>query len=586
MKQIITILLLMAVTYSQAQLPVSQTPENKNVVLEEFTGFHCPNCPDGHKRAQQIHDAHPDDVILINIHTGGYASPQAGEPDFRTSFGPALASQSQLYGYPAGTVNRHYFGHSQYGSPSGATALGRGQWASDSSTTLGQPSYLNVALEATIDVQTREMIVNVEVYYTGNSPEANNYLNVALLQDNIEGPQSGSNGNPNQVLPNGNYNHTHMLRHLLTGQWGDVISTTSQGTLVQRQYTYTLPADINAVPLDLGNLEVVAFVAENHQEIISGNKGPISITGLQYTTNAMAQQAIVTDEICNASDLKPKLVVSNNGSSEITSLEIEYNVNSGAAQTLNWTGSINSLGIKTIDLPDVVFTINATNTLNAVIASVNGGADENMADDIASVNFSKTPNQGLGTDYIVEIVQDRYGDESSWVILDSNGNVIANGGPYSELSSNGTQTHTHNVTLSNSDCYTFYMLDSYGDGMNGRFGAGNYSLKQADGTVVLHGDGIFASQDVQHFEVDASSGIEDAVFKDLKVYPNPANNIIFVNNGESMDLEISDVNGQVLYNASDMNKNESIDVSSFAKGVYIMRFVKGDKVGSQKLIIN
>ena len=48
---------------------VSTTPENRNVVLEEFTGIHCGYCPDGHLLAQQLHDNNPGDIVLINIHS-------------------------------------------------------------------------------------------------------------------------------------------------------------------------------------------------------------------------------------------------------------------------------------------------------------------------------------------------------------------------------------------------------------------------------------------------------------------------------------------------------------------------------------
>src|SRR5690625_4110708 len=90
-----------------AQTLVSTTPQNKKVVLEEFTGINCVFCPDGHTRAQTIKDQNPDDVILVNVHVGPFANPGSGQPDFRTSFGTALANQSGLTGYPSGTINRH-----------------------------------------------------------------------------------------------------------------------------------------------------------------------------------------------------------------------------------------------------------------------------------------------------------------------------------------------------------------------------------------------------------------------------------------------------------------------------------------------
>ncbi|MCB0453277.1 MAG: hypothetical protein KDC94_10420, partial [Aequorivita sp.] len=58
-----------------AQTIVSTSPQDQNVVLEEFTGIHCVFCPQGHAIAKAIQDANPDRVTLINIHQGGYAVP-------------------------------------------------------------------------------------------------------------------------------------------------------------------------------------------------------------------------------------------------------------------------------------------------------------------------------------------------------------------------------------------------------------------------------------------------------------------------------------------------------------------------------
>ncbi|MEN9978694.1 MAG: hypothetical protein RLZZ569_1319, partial [Bacteroidota bacterium] len=67
--------------------PVSQTPLNKNVVLEELTGINCTWCPDGHLRAQQIKDANPGRVILVNVHAGSFAP---SSPNLKTTDGDLL----------------------------------------------------------------------------------------------------------------------------------------------------------------------------------------------------------------------------------------------------------------------------------------------------------------------------------------------------------------------------------------------------------------------------------------------------------------------------------------------------------------
>jgi len=247
--------------------------ENKNVILEEYTGVYCGYCPDGHKRAQEYHDAHPSDVFIIAIHEG-YSSSQSGE-DFTTSFGTALEGQIDLTGYPTGTVNRHNFS-SQGWDSNGGTAMSRGNWSSAGNMILAEPSYVNLGASCTVNAETRVLTVNVDAYFTGTGA-SNNNLNVALLQSNIEGPQSGASGNPSSVLANGNYNHMHMLRHLVTGQWGENIGSNSSGSRVIKSYEYTIPADLNGVAYVLNNLDVVVFVTEGTQEIISGVSSAVSV---------------------------------------------------------------------------------------------------------------------------------------------------------------------------------------------------------------------------------------------------------------------------------------------------------------------
>jgi len=566
-----------------AQLPVSHTQENRNVLLEEYTGMHCTWCPAGHKIASQMKAAHPDDVFISNVHVGGYATPGSGEPDYRTPFGTAFASGAGVHFYPSGSVNRHVFSGN-------ATAMSRTSWSSSANQVMGEASYCNVALEATVDTQTREMTINVEVYYTGNSSQASNYLNVALLQDNVEGIQVSASRNPTQILPikdytDENYNHMHMLRHMITGQWGDEITTTSQGTLIQRQYTYTLPADIRGIPLEMGNLELVAFVAEGHQEVVTANSGPITYTNFAYTSNAVLKELYIYDEICSAGQIKPILKVRNFGSSEITAMTITYDMNGNNQQTLNWTGSILKLQKKFIELPQFSFPVQSTNVFHVAVSTVNGAADENPADNLKTFNIAETTNTGEGTDYVVTIVQDRYGSETTWGILDDNGNVLAGGGPYGNLPANGTQTHTHNVTLNDTGCYTFLILDAYGDGINGTYGNGSYKMETATGDVVFQGSGVFGQRDRKPFTTTVPAGINDNYFAGVKIYPNPSTGNFIFENVSGMNLEIFDMMGARIYEKHDLVSSQSVNLDKFSSGVYFVKLQKETKTILKKIII-
>src|SRR4051794_39448582 len=52
-------------TYIESTVPAA---EAKNVMLEEFTGVRCPNCPAGHITIDQIKTANPGRVVSISYH--------------------------------------------------------------------------------------------------------------------------------------------------------------------------------------------------------------------------------------------------------------------------------------------------------------------------------------------------------------------------------------------------------------------------------------------------------------------------------------------------------------------------------------
>jgi hypothetical protein len=241
----------------QGQTLVSTNPQLKNAVLEEYTGIHCTYCPDGHAIAASMIENNPGRVVVIALHQGSFANPGSGEPDYRTPWGDALAAQAGISSYPSGTINRHLFSGS-------ATGMGRGDWISRADEIMQEISPVNVGISSEYNDVSRELTIQVELYYTDDSPEAINYLNVALLQSHIFGPQTGGGaGN--------NYEHMHMLRDLITGQWGEEITTTSQGTFIERTYVYEVPESFNDVPVVVEDCDVAVFVTESHQEIYSGD---------------------------------------------------------------------------------------------------------------------------------------------------------------------------------------------------------------------------------------------------------------------------------------------------------------------------
>lgn len=255
---------------NQAEFLAPTTPQNRVGVLEDFTGVRCGYCPDGHVKAKAVADANPGKFIIMAVHAGPYATPASGWANFTTAFGSALVAQASVSGYPAGTINRMLC--SELGvtpqKPNGY-AMSRSFWATAANKVFTMASPVNVGAKATYDPATRLLTVKVDLYYTSEESAQNN-LNVALLQDHLFSAQSGGGANSS------NYEQNHVLRHFLTGQWGEVITESkTTGSKVSKTFTYTVPEDYNGTAVTGGgavvidNLKVVAFVAQGQTNILN-----------------------------------------------------------------------------------------------------------------------------------------------------------------------------------------------------------------------------------------------------------------------------------------------------------------------------
>ena len=633
MKKLLTFAFALFTTFAFAQTFVSTSAENKNVVLEEFTGITCTFCPDGHVIGQGLHDANPNDVFLINIHAGGYANPTGPGTDFRTSFGSAIDGQAGVAGYPAGTVNRHNFPGLEQGA-AGATAMGRGNWATAAAQILTEPSPVNVATQASVDLSSGIITVDIEVYFTGTQTVTSNFLNVAIVQNGVLGPQTGAASfNPGAIVPgpwNPTYTHNHMLRHMMTGQWGEEISNIGQGEFFSLQLSWAAPADINDVILDLVNLDVVAFITEGNQEILTGFQSVVSpVFPNQYDANVLGSN--LNDVLCGSTtDLE--MTFRNFGSVNLTSLDIDYTINGAPGPTYNWTGNMLPAETEILTIPGVSFSPQAVNNVVFTVSNPNGQPDQNSSNNGSTNSFVHFDQNNMVTGGItagnisIEITTDGYGSETSWEIVDEAGNIVGQGGQGGTYQSN--QTYSASVSVNANECYAFNLYDSYGDGMCCAYGTGAEVLVTDNaGTVITalagqqlsnfnelgeyfstgsasgpawectpfgctdlgSGNGTYGSEqdcfnaftnDPSSPCYNASTSVEEVTSK-CNVYPNPAQDILNVE-GIFVSVEIYDVFGKLALASS--NKSE-IDISTLANGSYYVNILTENSVIKRKVTV-
>ena len=496
------ILLLSIVCFGvNAQTFVSTSPENKNVVLEEFTGIYCVFCPDGHVIGQGLHDANPNDVFLINIHTGGYSNPNSpSDPDFNSNHGAAIAANSGLAGYPAGTVNRHVFPNITPQGSAGTTALSRGDWSAASTEIMSQASPVNVAAQASYDMATGILTINTETYFTATHTNSA-FLHVAVVQNNVPGPQTGAaQYNPGAIISgpwSPTYNHQHMLKYLMDGAFGIELNTTTAGTFIPNTHTWTVPATLTLpqgttgfMPdIDPTNLDVVAFISEGPQEIITGfQANVVCIFPNAYDANVTASSA--EDVVC-ASETDIEITFRNYGNQPLTSLDLMYDINGGFPLTYNWTGNLASGAAVTVSIPNVAFTPQAFNNVNWTASNPNGQTDQNSSNNYSSSMFRHWELQGdvlMGIDaglINIDITTDGYGSETTWDIKAEDGTVVASGGPYGS-----NTTYNEIASVGATQCFTFSLYDSYGDGMCCTNGVGSVLVQDGSGHIIFEGDPV------------------------------------------------------------------------------------------------
>ncbi|MCX7936734.1 MAG: Omp28-related outer membrane protein [Chlorobi bacterium] len=229
--------------------PTTGMVRYRAVLVEEFTGAQCTNCPLGHRKLDELSKVYRDSVVVVSIHAGEFAKPDLRRgytADFRTPEGEELNSRFRVFAYPAAVINRTKIDGTSY-------VLGVQNWGSAIASQLRTSTPFAISTQALCD--TAEGIVRTRVRLESLAP-INSAYNIAyyIVEDSLVAPQ----------LDLGtfvaNYVHRHVLRSAPLGAYGEplVREAIPQGTVLERTYTY----NISQKPWNPKHLEVVVFVAQ------------------------------------------------------------------------------------------------------------------------------------------------------------------------------------------------------------------------------------------------------------------------------------------------------------------------------------
>jgi nicotinamidase-related amidase len=155
----------------------------KKVLLEDFTGMLCVNCPAAARLAEDIAASSRHRVIVMGIHAGHLAKPSSPPftLDLRCPEGNAYYDDFKITGNPKGLVNR-------IERSAGIFEYASSEWAEAITSELEQPLTFKLKVEGTLTEDGTG--INAEITYTATATTMTDYnLLVFLVEDGIVGVQ-------------------------------------------------------------------------------------------------------------------------------------------------------------------------------------------------------------------------------------------------------------------------------------------------------------------------------------------------------------------------------------------------------------
>lgn len=224
----------------------------RKVLLEDYTGHKCVNCPGAAFVAQDLQAQYGEQLVVVSVHSGFFATPDASglyTADFRTEAGEAYVDEFQVLSNPNGMVNR--IGEGQ------ARILGETEWAAAVGTEVAKPAVSTIDITSDYDDGTRVLSSSLKVKFL--SDLTGKYRVCAMItEDSIVAPQTNNDPSIGPSPDWIDFVHRHMLRGNINGTWGSVI--TNETILSGSEYTVQCDNYNIDIDWDDHHCHVVAFV--------------------------------------------------------------------------------------------------------------------------------------------------------------------------------------------------------------------------------------------------------------------------------------------------------------------------------------
>lgn len=350
-----------------------------------------------------------------------------------------------------------------------------------------------------------------------------------------------------------------------------------------------------------------SFVINNEVYLINGMSMDPGTFDYMDTNWKLAMTPAITSDagiseylgetiICSADPLNVAVSLTNWGSDELTSVQLGLVVDGSIVLEQTWEGSLASYQSAIVEMG--TYSFEAATTVNVQITT----PDLNPLNDAISASITSSP-EGT-TQWLITLNTDNWGDETSWEIRNEAGSLVQQSGPNAY---DNQTAYEIGVTLPNTGCFTFTLMDDYGDGMNGsQFNGvdGSCSIQALDGTeepiaVIFDYDGSFPFFELDHqinVNVNTTVGLNSVEWNQQAIaFPNPFSDVLFFGN---MAFDGNEITSIQVYNAlgelvdqqniqlNNSNSFGPLETASWKPGIYSIRMEQGTQTRAFRAVKN
>ncbi len=530
----------------------AQNIDRKMVLLEIGTGTWCPYCPGAAMGADDLIE-NGKNVAVIEYHGGD---------EYETTNGGNRLNWYGVTAYPTSIFD----GLLKY----------EGGSASNSLYTAFLPKYnqridtkTHIDLDLMGEVAGLGYTIKATVTRDENLNDHSNNIFVVVTESEIEQAWQGQS-------------HLNFVQRLMVnGSQGTPIDW-ANGEEQELEFSFTRDMVWNIM-----HTEIIVFVQDmDTKEVLQAQKMPLSSILPENENDLSVMAADNVPENNSIGYLEPRFEMINLGNANATTAEITYNVNGENETVVNWSGDLEPFHTESFFLDPIHFTLLENNILTIEITKVNGGDDENPETNTITVEFGNVVETFEGPLSLLLRTNDTP-EQNHWALLDAEGNVIQEGGPYEVANQmyNETIEFPENRDVAG---FSFVMYDEGGNGLvkDPQY-LGFFSLTDNTGAAVCPMVKSFGyAKTIPLYIPWDYTGINDTETAEFEIYPNPvqANLNIKFNMDEAAQLSIFNIVGQTVYQ-QEIGANTQIDMSSFESGVYFINLKAESKSVTRKIIV-